>query len=198
MRLAPLYCNCKSGCRNRLCLHLNELKARNFQISAGAVIRQIFRKDLILCSCWVAEVRSLLISYFISCCVKRCSFLLKQHFWLHKGWNTCAVDHVVTRHLLWLPESGLLWGYRRSTSSFVAVHGCAAHVRLKASAQNLPWRHVKAFQVHICSSFTSSWTCTWLETNKDPPLTPLHVGWLAVLSLAIFVGSQWGIWNSGQ
>lgn len=104
MRLAPLYCNCNSGSRNRLCLHSNELKNRNFQLSAGAAIRKIFREDLILSSCWVAEVRSLLTSYFISCCVERCSFLLKQHFCLHMGWNTSAMDHVVMRHLFPLSE----------------------------------------------------------------------------------------------
>lgn len=149
VRLAPLYCNCKSGRRNRLCLHLNELKARNFQISAGAVIRKIFRKILILYSCWVAEVRSLLTSYFISCCVERHSFLLKQHFCLHMGWNTSAMDDVVIRHLLPLPEC---WFAARVHEKHELLDDCAAPVWLKASVQHLPWRRVGVFWVHICSA----------------------------------------------
>lgn len=130
VRLVPLYCNCKSGCRNRLCLHLNELKARNFQISAGAVIRKIFRKYLILYSSWVAEVRSLLTSYFISCCVERCSFLLKQHFCLHMGWNTSAKDHVVIRYFLTLSEC---WFAVRVHKKHELLHDCTAVLPLYGS-----------------------------------------------------------------
>lgn len=161
VRLAPLYCNCKSGCRNRLCLHLNELKARNFQISAGAAIRKIFRKDLIFYSWWVAEVRGLLTSYFISCCVERHSFLLKQCFCLHMGWNTSAMDDVVVRHLLPLPAC---WFAARVLEKHELLHDCTAVLppygsRHRFSAwrhvlgdSSISWRHVDACQMHVCSA----------------------------------------------
>lgn len=153
VRSAPLYRNCNSGSRNRLRLHFNELKDGNFQISAGAAIRKIFREDLILLilsSCWVAEVRSLLTSYFISCCVERCSFLLKQHFCLRVGWNTSAMDHVVMRHFLPLPERW--FALRIQERRELLLHDCTAVLPSYGSRHQFCACLGDTCQVHFCSA----------------------------------------------
>lgn len=161
VRLAPLYCNCNSGSRSRLCLHFNELKDRNFQISAGAAIRKIFREDLILSSCWVAEVRSLLTSYFISCCVQRCSFLHKQHFCLHMGWNTSAMDHVVMRYFFPLPECW--FAVRVHERHELQLHDCTAVLPSHGSRHQFcaclgTCARCPSAQLHLLPDLQHSWS----------------------------------------